>query len=138
MQKFKLRALVVDDYPAGRMVLADQMEFLGYATEMAAHVDAAIELLRRGKFDLVITDWLMPEKTGADLAVAINEIDPGLPIIIVTALDDPMNLSGDPPPGVDAVLSKPVELKTLRQAVESVMAKRIGKEIRNDCPSNAQ
>lgn len=128
MTNEKLRVLVVDDYLAGCLVLAEQLDFFGHEAETVGSGAAALVKLRARHFDLLITDWLMPGMTGAELAIAAKAIDPDLPIIIVTALDDPMNLSGEPPAGVDLVLSKPVQMRELRAAIDTVIGKDSGNE----------
>ena len=70
---FKGRALVVDDEIAVRITTADMLQGLGYETVEAENAGEAERMLRSGKrFDLVVTDHLMPGKSGAELAMAIR------------------------------------------------------------------
>ena len=82
---FTGRALIVDDEPLVRMTTADMMQALGYETVEASGADQALDRLAGdGRFDVVVTDHLMPGMRGAELAVAIRERWPGLPILIVS------------------------------------------------------
>jgi DNA-binding NtrC family response regulator len=70
-----------------------------------------------GWFDLVITDRAMPEMGGDQLAAAIMGIAPDKPVIMLTGFGDLMTAKGEKPAGVKAILSKPVTLDALRQAI---------------------
>lgn len=82
---FRGRALVVDDEPLVRMTTADMLQGLGYQTEEVEGAHAAKGLIDRGfRFDLVVTDHLMPGMSGMELAAAIRAEWPDLPVLIVS------------------------------------------------------
>lgn len=80
------RILYVDDEPALARLGQSVLERLGYSVD--AHTKAAEApgaLLRDpGAFHLVVTNQMMPELTGTDLALKIHAIRPGIPIILTT------------------------------------------------------
>ncbi len=81
----RCRILLVDDEPLVRMATADMLADLGHAVTEAGSGGAALEALRSGPPpDLVITDYLMPGMTGAQLAAEIRAMLPGQPILIAT------------------------------------------------------
>jgi CheY-like chemotaxis protein/HPt (histidine-containing phosphotransfer) domain-containing protein len=110
--------LVVDDHPVNRMLLQEQLESLGYASETANDGGQALERLQQARFGLVLTDCQMPGMDGYTLARRIRqaEAEAGsarLPIIACTA----MALEGEAQKcldaGMDDVVFKPVELRPL-------------------------
>lgn len=104
--------LVVDDQPEVLDVITAYLEAAG--AEVAAATDPAdvLDALRDdpGHWDLLVTDFDMPDMDGADLADAAKNIVPGLPIILVTALAREAGRTG---PLFAAVLSKPIDRKSL-------------------------
>ena len=88
-----LLVLLVDDEELVRIGTADMLADLGHRVVEAFSGTHALELLRTGaEPDLVVTDYLMPGMTGAELAEAIRRIRPSLPILLVTGY---ANLAGD-------------------------------------------
>lgn len=88
-----LVVLLVDDEELVRTGTADMLIDLGHRVVEAFSGSHALELLRTdAEPDLVITDYLMPGMTGAELAEAIRRIRPSLPILLVTGY---ANLAGD-------------------------------------------
>src|SRR5262249_6685624 len=78
----------------------------------------ALDLYKRGKFDLVITDYEMPRMKGNELAVRIRQLSPTQPIIMITAFADKVAGSENP---VDAVVQKPFELDELRETMAELL-----------------
>ncbi len=77
--------LVVDDDILIAMSTADMLEDLGHTVIEASSGAKAIEILRNGRhIDLLITDYAMPQMTGADLAKAARALKPDLPILLAT------------------------------------------------------
>jgi two-component system sensor histidine kinase EvgS len=68
-----LTVLVVDDYPANRLLLSRQLRFLGHQVLEAEDGQQGIEQWREHEFDLVITDCNMPVFSGYELAGAIRD-----------------------------------------------------------------
>jgi two-component system response regulator AtoC len=79
------RILVVDDEPSIRKVLAAHIKRLGHEVETADNGASAISLLDEEVFHLVITDLKMPVVDGMSLLRWVQEHQPGLPLILVTA-----------------------------------------------------
>src|SRR4051812_32943607 len=77
--------LVVDDEPNLRRVLSAQLERDGYDVHTAEDGEQALVVLREHHIDLVITDLRMPKMDGMELLRRAVAIDPGLPVIMVTA-----------------------------------------------------
>ncbi len=80
------RLLVVDDEPNMlRLLKTILMDKTGYEVVTTNNPLEVNKLLQESPFDLVVTDLKMPLVDGIDLVDIIKKIDPGLPIIIITA-----------------------------------------------------
>jgi two-component system response regulator PilR (NtrC family) len=75
------RILVVDDDSGMRMILKRFLERDGYRVEEAVNGAEAMEHLRACAYDLVITDLVMPEKTGFELINELHALRPGAKVI---------------------------------------------------------
>lgn len=81
--------LLVDDDPAVRDVTAAMLEDLGYGVIEASDGAAALDLLSKGiRVDLMLADFAMPGMTGGELAAAVAELRPALPVLLVTGYAD--------------------------------------------------
>ncbi len=109
-----------DDGPSQKVILR-QLRLLGYVAHIAASGPEALELWRRGKYALLLTDLRMPELDGYGLTRTIRSEEVGearLPIIALTA-----NASKDEEErclmaGMDAYLTKPLRLAELEQIMK--------------------
>ena len=69
----QLNILIVDDHPANRLLLFEQLCFLGHRCEMAVDGAQGLQRWRSGHFDLVIADCNMPVMNGYDLTRGIRD-----------------------------------------------------------------
>jgi two-component system response regulator AauR len=65
----------------------------------------------------------MPEMNGDQLALEVKRRNPKMPVVLLTGYGDLMASEGEKPPGVDAIVSKPFTLESLRGAFRSVLPK---------------
>ena len=118
------RILVVDDEPfvcdAVKMMLA----FDGHQVETANNGKEALAIFDKSKFDVVITDFSMPNMKGDELALAIKSRVPNQPIVMITAHAEMLQSSGNPLTGIDFMISKPFLLENLREAIVKALAAR--------------
>lgn len=84
MSRFSI--LVVDDDPVIRSVVTQFLEAGGFGAVAAAGGDEALALFEECSFDLVITDFRMGEVSGADLARRLREIQPFVPVCLMTGV----------------------------------------------------
>jgi two-component system sensor histidine kinase EvgS len=113
-----LNILVIDDYPANRQLLTQQLNYLGHRVEDAEDGAHGSRAWRNGQFDVVITDCNMPLMNGYELARAIraDEAARGLPpslILGFTANAQPEEKGRCLAAGMDDCLFKPISLKDL-------------------------
>ena len=79
------KLLIVDDDLSILRVLKMRLESEGYQVEAASDIEAAKDLAVRNEYELAILDLKLPGGSGIDLMKSVHEIDPGLPVIILTA-----------------------------------------------------
>lgn len=78
-------ALLVDDEELVRTSTADMLSDLGYRVIEAASAEEAVKFVNKGeRFDLLVTDHLMPGMNGTELARAIRMAKPGVPVLLVS------------------------------------------------------
>ncbi len=78
------RILVVDDELLILRIISDILSGEGYEVRTASSCDKAIQLLKEVPFHAVLTDIRMPEKNGIDLLESVRELNPNLPVILMT------------------------------------------------------
>ena len=116
----KRRILVVDDEPFVCDAVKMMLNFDGHTVETANSGKEALAMFDASQFDVVITDFAMPNMKGDELAAAIKERAPEQPIVMITAYAEMLQSSGNPLKGVDCVISKPFLLENLREAIAKV------------------
>jgi len=106
--------LLVEDDKGVRESIKLLLDVDRHAVTEAANGHEALQLFATSRFDLVITDYLMPEMLGDELAQTLKSLAPAQPILIVTAHAERLGHAGRT---ADAVLLKPFTLKDLRDAL---------------------
>ena len=84
----KEKILVVDDEEAIREVVSTLLEAQGYRCTVRQNGRLALEAFRQDRFDLVLSDIVMPEMDGLKLLAELRREDPDVPVIMVTAMHD--------------------------------------------------
>ncbi|MHC8382746.1 transporter substrate-binding domain-containing protein [Pseudomonas sp. LB3P14] len=113
-----LRILVVDDYPANRLLLSRQLSYLGHRVLEVENGERGLAQWREHELDLVITDCYMPVVSGYELAGAIRDEErahglPPTPILGFTANAQPEEKVRCLEAGMDDCLFKPIRLADL-------------------------
>lgn len=111
------RALIVDDDIVALIVVKHMLESMGLDVTQAANVRAAKALLDNESFDLIISDYLMPEETGLDLL----DVTGDLPFILLSGVLERDDNSDPRLDGVTTHLTKPVSTDELRSAVMAAL-----------------
>ncbi|MEI6971602.1 MAG: ATP-binding protein [bacterium] len=117
-----LRVLLANDEPAVLHLCTTYLKSGGHAVETAADGTEALSKFRSGHHDVVILDQSMPPITGADLAGLIRQETPSARIILLTGSADVLLKDGARSDSVDAVISKPVSVDALNNAIAGVAA----------------
>jgi len=124
-----LNILVIDDYPANRLLLTQQLNYLGHRVTDADDGAHGLRAWRNQLFDVVITDCNMPIMNGYQLARAIRDEEAarGLPRSLVlgfTANALPEEKQRCAEAGMDDCLFKPISLKDLNLRLVGIVAQQ--------------
>jgi adenylate cyclase len=128
------RILVVDDQRANVEMVAGVLRARGYEVLTAMDGESALERVRSGHPDLVVSDILMPGMNGYDLCRRLRA-EPEttlLPVILVTSLDPQSERLTGIEAGADDFLSKPINWDELFARVKSLLrVKRLQDEVKS-------
>jgi DNA-binding NtrC family response regulator len=107
------KILIVDDEPGIRFGVRDFLESEGLEVDEADTVAAAERAVREGRPDAVVLDHMLPDGTALDLLPRLRELEPSLPVVVLTGhatIDLAVRAVKE---GADQFLAKPVELPAL-------------------------
>ncbi len=114
-------ALIVDDEPDIRELLAITLTRMGVDSVAAANLAEARDLLKRGGFHLCLTDMKLPDGNGLDLVAHIQGNHPNLPVAMITAHGNMESAIQALKSGAFDFVTKPVDLSVLRRLVETAL-----------------
>ncbi|WP_306392084.1 response regulator [Telluria beijingensis] len=116
------RILIVEDDDFVRASMVSSLEALGHTVRQASDGEAGLRALHAERPDLLITDYLMPGMTGAELMQRTRAMFPGLPMIIATGYADMKAIEQVIGDGV--VLRKPFQLAELAVSVGQALERQ--------------
>jgi DNA-binding NtrC family response regulator len=117
------RVLVIDDeldmLVLLRLILSERGRYEVVTTPNPLEVEP---ILQDQEIHLIITDWRMPGRSGAEVLEAVRGLDPDLPVIVITAYDSPETAGQAREKGAFDYLTKPFRKDRLLSAVEKGLA----------------
>jgi DNA-binding response OmpR family regulator len=116
------RILVADDEEPVRAMARRALEEAGFAVDVAPDGLEALEALKAGTYDLLITDIMMPGLDGIELALLAARERPGLPVILMSGLPAQRARAHNLDALVREVLAKPFSLSEIRDAARRALA----------------
>jgi len=119
-----LKILIVDDSPTMRRILVNTVIKAGYPSiKEAEDGKDALAKMMAGKFDLLMTDWNMPNMSGLELveAVRADANFKGIPILMVTTRNLKEDIVNAIKSGVNGYIIKPFDAKTLNAKINEIM-----------------
>jgi PAS domain S-box-containing protein len=118
------RIIYLDDERTLASVGRRQLESLGYRVTSFSDAHAALDALRCAphEVDLVVTDYLMPGMTGMQFARAVQEVRPGIPVLVLSGFIGHFTAEELRLGGVRRVLQKPVGGVALAEAIRGALA----------------
>ena len=120
-----MKFLVVDDFSTMRRIVRNLLKELGFVNVQEAEdgVDA-LEKLRGGDFDFVVSDWNMPNMTGIDLlrAIRADAALKHLPVLMVTAEAKRENIIEAAQAGASGYVVKPFTAGTLDEKLKKIFS----------------
>ncbi|MEO7053034.1 MAG: chemotaxis response regulator CheY [Rhodanobacter sp.] len=120
-----MKILVVDDFSTMRRIVRNLLIELGFSGPLIEEADdgeSAITKLRKTSFDLLVTDWNMPNMTGIELlrAIRADESLKGLPVLMVTAENNREQIIAAAQAGVNGYIVKPFAAVTLEEKLARI------------------
>jgi two-component system, OmpR family, response regulator MtrA len=112
--------LLVEDDASTREAVTMALEAHGHQVDVAADGDEALDRWRRGKPDLVLLDIMLPGRDGIDVCREIRHHD-GVPIIMLTARSEPIDVVIGLESGADDYVTKPFETRVLLARIKAVL-----------------
>ena len=113
------RILLAEDQQDVRELTKLLLDMDEHIVTEAVNGKEALDLFAPDRFDLVITDYLMPLMRGDELARSIKRLAPSEPVLMITGSAAEL---GSIQTSADAVLNKPFRFEELRQAVAQLLA----------------
>jgi len=120
------RILFADDDASFRRVVAFMLDEAGYAVDEAADGVAALRAFDPAAHVAVVTDLTMPGADGLALMAGVLGAAPRMPVIVVTAHDDPETESRCIELGAEDYITKPIRPATLVARVRAVLRRAYG------------
>ncbi|HEY6612151.1 MAG TPA: chemotaxis response regulator CheY [Pseudomonas sp.] len=118
--------LVVDDFPTMRRIVRSLLKELGFNNvEEAEDGQDALNKLRSGKFEFVVSDWNMPNLDGLDMLKQIRADDSlkHLPVLMVTAEAKKENIIAAAQAGANGYVVKPFTAAILEEKLNKIFEK---------------
>lgn len=120
----KGKILVVDDEEKICLSLKALLGIKGYAVETSQKGDSALEMLKRGGYDLLLSDIKMPQFDGLKLLKKAKSFDPNLMVILITGYGSLESAKAAINQGAFDYLTKPIESQELLDSVNSAIKRR--------------
>ncbi len=117
------RVLVADDSGTMRKIILRSLSAVGIPSAVeASDGNEAVQIFIPGHFDLVLTDWNMPGKTGLEVTREIRAQDPKVPIIMITTEAEKQRVMDAIQAGVTDYLVKPFTPDALQEKLDKHIA----------------
>ena len=116
------RILIVDDQKEPRDLLSQFFFLNGYEVESVEDGEAAMALVRKKPYDLVVADFKMPKMNGLDLTRRLKLCYPSLSILVMS--ESGVGEAFFREAGADAFLTKPLDLSSMKSLVEEILNRK--------------
>ncbi len=119
-----MKVLAVDDSATMRRIIKNQLKQSGVEdVDEAENGREALMLLGRVQYDLLITDWNMPEMTGLELVIEVRKTDTikSIPILMITTVSAKEDIVNALKAGVNNYVVKPFDAATLQAKVTQLV-----------------
>jgi len=112
--------LVVDDEFDSRRALEILLGLHGFDVTPAANGEEALHILRSRKFDVILTDWMMPVMSGQELLTRLQaeKIAEGAPVVVLTAAAEAVSSLE---PACARVMGKPFDIRDLLSTIDELL-----------------
>ncbi|HOI28777.1 MAG TPA: response regulator transcription factor [Melioribacteraceae bacterium] len=115
------KILIVEDEPAMRMGLTDNLEFEGYQIDSVSDGEAGLNKILNTPYDLVLLDVMLPKMSGFDVCRKVRESGSKTPIILLTAKGEEIDKVLGLELGADDYITKPFSLRELIARIKAIL-----------------
>jgi DNA-binding NtrC family response regulator len=122
------RILIIDDESAIRESLDTLLTLEGFTVTLASDGISGLDLLSRNEYDLLLLDLALPGESGIDLLPRIVEMQPNLPVIMITAYGTVGNVVDAIRAGAENFVQKPWDNEKLLADIRTAIAKHRAEE----------
>lgn len=116
------KVLIVEDDVISRMVIKEQLESKGFEVQVAKNGVQALKVYKKAPCDLALVDMIMPEMDGLELLVKLKEINPNIPVIMLSADEKSDSRKRAKDLGAYEYITKPVYISRLKQLIYSALS----------------
>ena len=123
----KLRILLCEDDGNLGMLLREYVQAKGYSADLYPDGEAGYKAFLKNKYDLVVTDVMMPKKDGFSLVSEIRQANAEIPVIFLTAKTMKEDILEGFKLGGDDYITKPFSMEELTLRIEAILRRVRGK-----------
>lgn len=116
-----IKILVVEDDDNLNQAVCRHLSKNGYQSVGSLTAPQALNFMASEKYDLIISDIMMPKMDGFEFATAIRELDNNVPILFMTARDDFASKEKGYRIGIDDYMTKPIDLDELLLRIKALL-----------------
>ncbi len=124
MKHTRARILYVDEHQNTRLMLMFLLQMDGFGVMTASNVADALRHARENKFDIYITEQLLPDGKGTELCQQLREFDPKTPVLYYTSLAGDKHREEALTQCGDAYLDKPVCIADFKETILRLLIER--------------
>jgi two-component system chemotaxis response regulator CheY len=120
----EFKVLLIDDSDMSRRHIRHLLENMGLENISEAENGAiGLKMVNQNFYDLIVTDYYMPEMDGEELIERIRSNSPqsSVPILMVSSETDESRLAGVKQAGVSAICDKPFDARNIKQLIENII-----------------
>jgi DNA-binding response OmpR family regulator len=117
-----MRILVVEDDPRVGTVVETVLREEEFDVDRTGDGDEAIALAFAGEYHLILLDYMLPGRSGPEIAQVLRQSGRRMPILMLTARDDPHDLRRALQAGVNEVMGKPFRLGELLDRIHALLS----------------
>jgi DNA-binding response OmpR family regulator len=118
--------LIIEDEPAMQLGLKDNLEMEGYQVELASDGEEGLAKLKKGNYELVLLDVMLPRISGFDVCKAARAAGIRTPIILLTARGEEIDKVLGLELGADDYITKPFSVRELLARIKAIMRRSQG------------
>jgi two-component system OmpR family response regulator len=124
--KENLQIMLVEDDESLGFLIKDSLEGLGWKVQLYCDGEKGLSGFHNNYFDLCILDIMLPHKDGYDLAQDIRRYNQHVPIVFLTAKNQPEDRIRGFQIGADDYVSKPFSIEELKYRIEAILKRSTG------------